>query len=386
VTINGTLLFGGGANIISVVLGNVSATLLNFTSSQIIVRVNSGVSYSGTVAIQADTGATTVGGSWQQLTDSVITSAYVPDGQVGSIVSISGQRLLCGGSSVASVTLANVSATIQFQNNTLVVVVANIGTPGQGDIVVTANTGAYVKLFNGWSFATPGAVHDIQPTSGQFGTIVAINGTKLRGSGDYVAQVWFGSVPATILSENDTHVQVRVANYSAAGTVNVVLVANTGATVTFVQGWTFITTGSIVSVQPAFGQVGTRVVLLGQHLLGGGTTVVSVTLNGAPAGVVFYNDTEIHLVAGAGQEGLGDVVIITETGATTISAGGFRYGPLGVVTSLFPAQGRTGTIVTICGTNLLQAGTQYSSVIVGNRSTTILASNSTCVKVRLNYV
>lgn len=338
----------------------------------------------GTVTLRADTGARIIGGSWQQLADSVVSSAQYPSGQIGTIVTISGQRLLCGSSNLSSVTLANTTVqAVLSANDTTIVVVAADGTPGQGDVVVTGTSGCYGTLVNGWISGVPGRVDLVSPPVGQWGTVVTINGTGLRGGGSNVVQVKFGTTVATLISETDTAVVVVVNSSVAVGLVNVVLRANTGATVTRVNGFSYLTASQISAVQPAFGQVGTRVVIRGSNLLGGGSNITAVFLGDSPAVIQYANDTEIHVVATAGAAQLVDVVVVSDTGARTLRSTGFRYVQLGVVSALYPIQGRTGTFVTICGSDLLGGGTSYQSITFGSRSTQIVATNATCVRVRL---
>jgi len=393
VTILGNRFYGGGTRITLVQLGDTVATILSANDTTIVVRAVSSVAASSVITIVSDTNARTVGGSWQQLTDAVITNATT-SGQLGTLVEIVGLRLFCGAAGsnpITVVTLVNVSAEIISQSDTTVVVRAQESTPGQGDILLTTSTGAYVLLPNGYAYKTKGVIATVQPAAGQYGTVIVLTGTNLRGGSSAVAKVLIGGLAMTLLQENNTRVVIQLTNATTTalamvGKATVVLFADSGATITLVDGFTFLPTGVLATVQPAFGQVGTRVVLRGTNLLGGGSVITMVTLNDAAALITFFNNTEIHLVASAGAEGLGDVVIVSDTSAMVIKAASFRYGPLGVVTSLFPARGRSGTYVVICGNDLLEGGTQYSTVMFGNRSTTIVAYNSTCVQVRVNVV
>merc|ERR1712107_401074 len=81
------------------------------------------------------------------------------------------------------------------------------------------------------------------------------------------------------------------------GTGNVVLRADTGATVTAEGKWHYRSPGVIDVIRPDSGVRGTHVTLQGNGLLGGGTSVASVTLAGVSAAVVSETDSEIVVEA-----------------------------------------------------------------------------------------
>merc|ERR1712107_360051 len=152
------------------------------------------------------------------------------------------------------------------------------------------------------------------------------------------------------------------------GTGNVVLRADTGATVTAEGKWHYRSPGVIDVIRPDSGVRGTHVTLQGNGLLGGGTSVASVTLAGVSAAVVSETDSEIVVEAMPAKEhGRGAVIITSDTGATVINEAGFEYLPIGTVdeNGVFPAVGQTGTRLKICGTGMLGGAESFSSAQLG---------------------
>merc|ERR1711881_507476 len=85
------------------------------------------------------------------------------------------------------------------------------------------------------------------------------------------------------VGDDDEYVVVVADGSDAAGNGDVVLVADTGATITLDGGFTYVADPEIELVKPARGQIGTVVTISGANLLGGGASVASVTLAGVDA-------------------------------------------------------------------------------------------------------
>jgi len=98
-----------------------------------------------------------------------------------------------------------------------------------------------------------------------------------------------------------------------------VIVSNTGAVVHQNNSWTYLTAGVISNVQPAVGQYGTVVSIIGQNLLGGGVSVLSVTFGGV-ATQVLPGGNDNHVVVVVGPEGVPlsvvDIILTSTSGST----------------------------------------------------------------------
>jgi hypothetical protein len=390
VTMNGERMLGGGASIVSVEMGQNLATIESTSNDVFVVTIKDDASPSGSasdIIITADTGARTVlADGWTQLVRGEILSTSLDEGQIGTEFSISGARLRAGGANIVSVTLVGVAAEIVSENDDEVHVIVDHATPRQGNIVLTADTGARVVLINGFSFLEPGVISSVNPSEGQYGTLVSIIGTDMAGGGDHVFSVSLAGEDAPITSQSDTLVVVT-SPIGEAKTGPVVLVAETGATVTLDNGWDFLEPGQVAVATPNEGTRGTRVVLSGAHLLGGGQVIESVTLVGIDAEIVSYTNDAIEIVVAPGGHPdtgeKGDVVITADTGATIIATNAFQYLKYGSDETASPAVGQTGTRVTVCGQDLLGGGEIFESALLGTCELEILSQEGDCITIEI---
>ena len=379
VTISGQRFFGGGLTVVRVLLGGYEAQLVNVSDTELVVVANHGAALTGDVVIEADSSARTVlTNGWRQLAAGVVTNVTAPEGRVGTRVLIDGLRLRGGGAAVVQVLLVGVPVEqIVSESDTHVEVISAANTPGQGDVVLVSDTGAIVRAVNGFAYVQPGNISSVVPNNGQLGTLVGIFGVDFYGGGAAIVSVTLANVPAVLLNESSVAVFVR-ANASAAATGDVVLTADTGATLTLVDGWTYNEPGVVDSVLPSSGQYGTRVTVRGSRL-GGGGTIQRVTLAGTTVTIVSANDTLVEVSAGARAAGRGDVVITSDTGSTVISSDAFLYLEEPDVQSINPTEGQDGMRVTVCGSHLLGGGQEFESVYLGTNEALILAQNATCI-------
>jgi hypothetical protein len=135
--------------------------------------------------------------------------------------------------------------------------------------------------------------------------MVTIRGSNLLGGAPELSSVTLNGRTTVLVSQNDTMVIVAASSGAGAeGLGDVVLQGTTGATTISVNAWTYLVAGSISTVAPGSGQGGTRVTIAGSRLLGGGTSVLSVTLAGtAAASIGFFNDTVVEAVAAVASQG-----------------------------------------------------------------------------------
>jgi hypothetical protein len=341
VTVVGTDLLSGADSLINATLGGVEAEVASVSVSSvnsdafiIVLIADAGITAGlGDVVLSSSNGATvSLENGWEYVSVPSITDVSPSTGHGSTVVSISGTGLLSGAESISTVTLNGASvSSIEFQNDTLVTVIASIATAGTGDVVMTAVTGATVTATDGFTYVVPGEIESIEPASGQLGTSVTITGSNLFAAAESVTEVLLGSTAASeISSQNNTHLVVVAASASATSSaVDVQITAASGAIVTGSSLWTQLADGSIDEVSPATGQVGTRVSLSGARLLGGTDDLSSVSLAGVAAsyeaGTANNTDVVVVIVT-AGSAGVaGDVQITAATGALITSSGAFTY-------------------------------------------------------------
>ena len=161
--------------------------------------------------------------------------------------------------------------------------------------------------------------------SGKLGTRVIINGTNLRGYGSNIVSVSLAGIAAIIFSESDFIIVVNAASLDTNVDVigDVIITSDTGASATVSSGWTYKAQGSIFSVTPSIGYLGTRVVINGSLMLGYGTKIISATLNNIAATISDSSNEVVNLIAGDGssvQKIVGPVKLVADSGAVLILA------------------------------------------------------------------
>ena len=172
-------------------------------------------------------------------------------------------------------------------------------------------------------------------------------------------------MPAETVSESDVQIVARARQTPRPGAASVFVgtgdVAVTDGvpqgitphgTTTLRNGFTFKSPGTITGVVPASGQAGTRVAVSGVDLRCHGDRVASVRLGNVEATVVNDGNEIVHAVAGDGPLGGAadvDVVLRSDTGAAVTSKRAWAYLKPALVSSVVPAAGQQGTVVTVSG-------------------------------------
>ena len=145
---------------------------------------------------------------------------------------------------------------------------------------------------------------------------------------------------------------IRANELGAQVTGDVVLISDTGATVTKTNGFEYVGKGNITSVSPSAGQGTSLVTIQGSSLFGGGTKAIAVTFGGIAASIEGDNTNTSYLLVrvNAGPQDVssptGDVVITGDTGVEITALNAWTYS---VVSSISPDSGQGGTKVTITG-------------------------------------
>ena len=305
---------------------------------------------------------------WTQLEDGIVTEILPPAVQIGGTLRICGERLLGGGSSVSSISIAGQNVVLSdmtpnpnSDNNTecIEAVVPDIPNPENGvsgDIIIEADTGALVENLPDIIF-TYATITAVNPAEGQVGTEVTITGVELlSGYSDLEPTVFLSGVEATVLSAASNSVSVRVEDagiigsgetplFNMAGDV-VVTVTRDGRdfSVSMTDGWTYLESGQIEQVEPEFGQYGTRITLRGTNLLGYGPGLRDAMIGNVSAVVLFTSSSVVELEApDISFIGLVDIVLESENGAVVSLPEAFEYRERGVITGLNPTSGQNGT-------------------------------------------
>ena len=370
VIVSGSNLCGGGTSIQSLTLGGVTATLRKGTSCAVVLSTaqvldNNASSVKGDVVITSNTGAVvTKTEGWTYLVRSKIATITPFAGVTGTRVTIAGINLL-GGGAKASVTLNGISATVVDQSADSVVVLANPGE-GKGTVQITSETGAVVWLKDSWTYSK---LASIAPSNGQFGTRVTMTGVGLRGGGDAVTAVHVCNTLAKLTAQTDTSIGFVVPVVtSVVPPEKCDVVATSGdfnTKITLLDGLTYRVPGEVKKVSPDSGHHGTRVVVNGADLFGGGEKLVSITLNGVVAKVTGASNTEIAAVANPNSAGKGNVVITSDSGAVVTGVDMFTYVAQADITDMQDETGQLGSVTTIVGQNLRMNGATFEVTLAG---------------------
>lgn len=395
VNITGSGLLAGGTGIAQFLLAGYAANVTSMSDQQITIVASNPPNQTNTsdIMYRVNTGAiVTIPRAWWYQTPGVIQQVSPLTGSYGTTITITGTGLLGGGTSVYSVSLASIPiAAVRYSSDSFVQVVAGDGPVGKsGSISIVSNTGSTVVSSIPFYYNPRGNVVSINPSSGQYGTTVTIMGTSLyQGT---LGGVTLAGVSATILPGYSPSLIIVTASRPPASRSyrgDVIIVSTDGTTTNSsnampAQQFNYTQEGTITLVSPNKGQYGTRVAISGLGLLGGGSNLTSVLLGGVPAYVTSVSDTlvTVNVINLSLPPSTGDVVLISNTGATVVMVNGWTYVPPGNVTSLSPLMGQYGTYLNITGVYLMAGGNTTSQVLIGNVPATILSYNDTLVRVR----
>ena len=224
-------------------------------------------------------------------------------GQGGTLITLTGERMLGGATGVSSVSLADVPAFVESATDTEIVIRAFDGPAdgAVGDIVIVGLSGVTVRKINGWTYS---GVTSVSPNHGQRGTLVTIKGIAMLASGTEIDELRLAEVVVKeVISANDTEIVV-VANFEnvqSDQTGDVKIKMDNGQQVARTNAWTYKPTGTVVEVVPSSGQYGTAVTISGTNLLGYGSEFVEITIGGVAPVVHNSSDTEMELTINAGR-------------------------------------------------------------------------------------
>ena len=263
----------------------------------------------------------------------------------------------------------------------------NFDTPVPGAGIVIRTQYQQFDIRPSFDLELAGSITDVNPRWGQRGTNVVIRGLRLLGgsrSNEVTGvMVRLGNTAATVTGQSsNTEIRVRV-NSGTPGIATIRI--NTTQTIRIsslqmdfsfdgpytyqVDGWTQLQDGQVTNIVPLAAQPGRDVMLCGDRLLGGGTTISRVTLAGQT--ISEFSPTPFNTTGNltdAGSEcisvslpdaagGTSNIAtLIADTGAIVDSTQTFTYAE---IRNVSPMRGQFGTRVTISGVSLLSG---YNSV------------------------
>lgn len=213
------------------------------------------------------------------------------------------------------------------------------------------------------------------PGQGRAGTVVTLTGRRFAptAAGN---QVYFNGLRANVLSASTTSLTVRVPAGTSPGRLKVVTPDGAGP-----SGIDFVAylPPTLNTVAPAEAVPGAVVTLTGTHFspLAAQDTV---TFGGVPALVRQATATTLQVVVPTGAT-LGKIQLKT-LGGQVESAQDFQVWYPPVVAGLSPGKGRTGSIITLVGSNFA-ATPARNSVMLGGGAATVLQASATSLRVQV---
>ena len=217
----GRMFQANSVTIVAVFLAGIATIVESQSNTQLQVRISEAVSpdtadgFSGPIIIIAESGATHSSSREFNFTyiGIQVTQVSPHTGTRGTLVTLSGDNLLAGGTTVISVIIARIPASVQEAKTSTISFTAGSSATASdpGNITYLMDTGARVQVINSWRYLMPGEVTFVTPLVGQMGTIISITGTNLFGGGSHAEAVFLSSYKTTVILMNfDYFIQVRV--------------------------------------------------------------------------------------------------------------------------------------------------------------------------------
>ena len=400
VVITGENFQPAGVSVDTVYLAGLATNVETASDTEIAVRItqledSSAGAIEGPIVVRSDNGATFTSQLMFTYVQLRVDSVDPTTGQGGTVVTVRGVGLLAELASeddVSSfdVSLGGVAGSRSSLNNTQVVFTASPfpSETNVSDIEYVVNGGATVTIPDSWRYVEPGEITGVSPAQGSNGTIITITGRMMFAGGSAATSVQLGTATTSdILVSDENLVRVRAGVPGTLGPGLVTVIADTGAETVSPAEITFeyLPTGVIASVSPMQGQNGTRVTIRGTNFRASGESIVRVLLAGVEAVIEEITDdtSDTVIIIRAGRPSTlgtfaGVVTIETERGTTTVSSSEFRYLAEGLILSVDPPGGQTGTRISITGENLLGGGSNLT-VYIGGVETTVNSSNDNAV-------
>ena len=228
--------------------------------------------------------------------------------------------------------------------------------PGTGTVAVTVTTPSGTSPLHPadqFAYVAPPVVTSVAPGSGPLGggTSIAVGGTNLCG----VTAVELGATPATTFSVDQSCTDITAVAPAGTGAVDVTVTTPGGTSLTgTADQFTYQPAPVITRVSPTLSALagGTSVTITGSGFTG--ATGVSFGAGNPAVAVVVVSDTELTVVAPAG-EGEVDIGVVTPGGTSAMAPTDlFRFDAGPVVASVSPTSGPGigGTPVAISGSGL----------------------------------
>jgi hypothetical protein len=295
-----------------------------------------------------------------------------------------------------TVTFNGASAAAYAWSNTSITV-AVPGNATSGNVLVSANG----EASNGAPFTVEPqpSIAGINPTSGPAGTVVTISGQNLLDA-EGRGTVYLNALHLPILNPSSSSIQVVIPASANSGAFDVHINGVGRYTPPFtIPGTSAVP--EITSFSPNYGAFGSTMTLMGTNfgVVQGSSSVLFTGLVPFEGGTTYalttvvptaWSNTSITLNVPYSAIGIDllpnldnfAVRVVNGEGAQLSNAANFFVEPRPSLTGINPTSGPAGTMVTISGQNLLDAG-GHGKVWFGNVNAPIVSQSSTSVQVEV---
>ena len=344
VTITGFGLLDAQGNA-TVAFNGVPALIFSNTSGSILATVPAAAT-TGPVTVRIN-GVTLKTSTSFTVTNPFITSISPSYGAPAALISIAGTNFGATQGN-GSVTVGGAFSRVVSWSNTLI----SIAVPGNattGNIVVTAGASSNGAPFTFYPYP---AINAISPEIGGIGTRVTITGISLL-DGRNSAAVTFNGIPATILGQSSTSIQVDVPVGATTGPISVFV---NGNTIKSSSAFNVVPPPQISGISPSYGAPAAFINITGSNFgaaQGNGYAIVGDAFSEVTA----WSNTAITIRVPS-RASTGNLVV--NVGGATSNGAPFTFYPYPAVATVSPGSGGVGTLVTITGSNLLDGGNKAS--------------------------
>ncbi len=318
-----------------------------------------------------------------EVTGMTLATITPSSGPIGSPFTITGSQFGVYGGANTRVKFGGVSAALSVWNDSTITGTIPALPTGAVDVVVERQQGSNVSMSNISSFTILGlTVSSMTPSEGPIGVPFTIKGS---GFGPYAGantRALIGGVSAALSMWNDTTISGTIPNL-APGSQPVWLERSAGTGVTSSATSYFnVTVPAVATLTPSSAPIGAPFTITGSNFGPYAGTNTRVKIGGVAAPLSVWNDTQISgTVPGSLSPGAVELVVERVAGAgLTASATQAFSVLLPVISTISPAFGPAGTVVTMTGHGFGPYAGTLTKVLVGGATVPLSVWNDATIR------